>query len=101
MDPIDELQYELLRLEKWVPYCTRYLNNFKHKNKFFEAFIRHKVGKIESMCCDLLINSSGRCNWEVIAELQRRGFYVGPGERDSFGWLTGILVTSKGDIVYG
>jgi hypothetical protein len=101
MDPIDELQYELLRLEKWVPYYTRYLNNFKHKNKFFEAFIRHKVGKIESMCCDLLINSSGRCNWEVIAELQRRGFYVGPGERDSFGWLTGILVTSKGDIVYG
>ena len=101
MDPIDELHYEIVRLEHWVPHYTRYLNNFKHKNKFFEAFIHHKLNKIESMCCDLLIDGSGHCNWELIEELQKRGFYVGPGERDGFGWLTGVVGTLKGYVVYG
>lgn len=101
MDPIDELHYEIARLEHWVPHYTRYLNNFKHKNKFFQAFIHHKLNKIESMCCDLLIDGSGHCNWELIEELQKRGFYVGPGERDGFGWLTGVVGTLKGYVVYG
>jgi hypothetical protein len=98
---MDELHYELLRLEKYLPYYTKYLHSFKHKNKFFEAFIRYKVNKIAGMCSYLLIDDSGHCNWEAIEELEMRGFYVGPGEKDRFGWLTGIVGTSKGTIVYG
>ena len=99
---IELLHYELLRLEKLVPHYTKYLNNYKDKNnKFFEAFIRHRVNYVASLCCDLLIDGSGDCNWEAIEELQKRGYSIGPGERDRFGWLTGIVGTSKGDIVYG
>jgi hypothetical protein len=101
MNEIDNLHYELLRLEQWVPHYTNYLHNFKHKNKFFEALMRHKVNQISGMCCDVLIDSSGHCNWDAIEELGRRGYHIGPGERDRFGWLTAILSTSKGAIVYG
>ena len=98
---MDNLHYELLKLEKIVPHYSEYLASFKHKNKFFEAFIHHKVNYISNLCCDLLIDGSGHCNWDAIDELKSRGFYVGPGEKDRFGWLTGIVGTSKGDIVYG
>ena len=53
------------------------------------------------MCCDLLITPDGKCNWDAIDELRKRGFYVGPGEKDRFGWLTAVLATSKGNVVYG
>lgn len=98
---IDTLHYELLKLERIVPHYTEYLHSFKHKNKFYQAFVYHKLKQIESMCCDLLITPDGKCNWDAIDELRKRGFYVGPGEKDSFGWLTAVLVTSKGNIVYG
>jgi len=98
---MDNLIKKLYDLERYVPYYKEYLHNYKHRNKFLEAFILHVVSKISNMCCDLLINGDGSCNWENIEYLQNCGFYVGPGERDSFGWLTGIVGTSKGNIVYG
>ena len=101
MTEIDMLHYDLRMLEQWVPQYTEYLHSFKHTNKFFESFIQYKVNKIAAKCNDLLIDDSGRCNWTVIEELQERGFDVGPGEQDRFGWLTGIVNTAKGTIVYG
>lgn len=98
---MDTLHYQLLTLERYIPYARTYVNNFSHKNKFFEAFIRHKVNKIISLCDTLLISSDGYPNYENIEELKTRGYYVGPGEKDRFGWLTGIVGTSKGDIVFG
>ena len=44
---------------------------------------------------------NGKCDWANISILNKNGYYVGPGERDSFGWLTGIISTQKGGIVYG
>jgi hypothetical protein len=80
---------------------TKYLNNYKCKNKFFQAFIKHKVERITSMCSKLLIDSYGKCNYELMEELGSRGFSVGPGEQDRFGWLSAILYTKKGSIVFG
>jgi hypothetical protein len=101
MNDIDNLHYELLLLENYVPHYVEYLYSFKNKNKFFEAFIRHKINKIEALCCDLFINQEGHCRWDNISAMNSRGYYIGPGEKDRFGWLTGVLTTSKGNIVFG
>ena len=50
---------------------------------------------------EVLITSGGSCNWAAHRALAESGFPVSCGERDSFGWLTGVICTSKGRIVYG
>ena len=55
------------------------------------------------LCEELLITGNGGCNWDNIHELRNSGYRVYPGERDSFGWLTGC-VQKHGDeriLVYG
>jgi hypothetical protein len=60
------------------------------------------VSEIEAVANDLLISGTGNPNFEVIDELYRDyGYFIFPGERDSFGWLTGCLQTKKGIIVFG
>ena len=48
-----------------------------------------------------LITNEGRPNWSAMAELRKEGYIVERGEYDSFGWLTGVIHTRKGYIVYG
>jgi len=45
--------------------------------------------------------SNGRPDFSMIEALRREGFEVTPGETDSFGWLTGVIHTPKGMIVWG
>jgi len=98
---MEELVYQIRSLEGFCSRYTRYIYNYKDKNKFKEAFIRHKLNKILSLVDELLINDKGGCNWDNISILEDYGYSVGPGEKDSFGWLTGVIDTSKGAIVYG
>ena len=56
---MDQLHYELLTLEHYIPSSnTNYLHNYKCKNKFFQAFIKHKVNRISSMCSTILIDTN-------------------------------------------
>lgn len=48
-----------------------------------------------------LIDSKGGCNFPAHRTLEAAGYPVSCGERDSFGWLTGVIRTRKGNIVYG
>ena len=48
-----------------------------------------------------LILKSGQCNFHAHRTLEAAGYPVSCGERDSFGWLSGVIRTSKGNIVYG
>lgn len=50
---------------------------------------------------EVLILNNGGCNWDNINELKANNFHVRAGEKDSFGWLSGIITTSKGEIMYG
>lgn len=43
----------------------------------------------------------GGCNWPNIERVRDAGFRVYPGEKDSFGWLSGCIDTEKGTICYG
>ena len=38
---------------------------------------------------------------EAMAELRQHGYVVSRGDHDSCGWLTGVIHTGKGEIVYG
>ena len=101
MEQIDELVYEIQLIEQYMPYYVNIINNYNDTNKFREAFIHYKLKKILDLADSLLISGDGHCNWDNIDILKSYGFYVGPGERDRFGWVTGIIGTSKGDIVFG
>jgi hypothetical protein len=48
-----------------------------------------------------LIDNLGQCNNRAINIVTAAGFPVTRGEYDSSGWLTGVIQTSKGKIVYG
>ena len=48
-----------------------------------------------------LITSTGGCNWAAHDKLEAAGFRVKAGDKDSFGWLTGLICTKKGTIMYG
>ena len=52
--------------------------------------------EVEDICCELFI-LNGFPNYENIHTFNnmQSDFEVGPGERDSFGWLTGVVTTDR------
>lgn len=54
--------------------------------------------EIDDLCCSLFVKG-GRPDYDTIRKFKEMsGYSVGPGERDSFGWLTGVVY--KGDVMY-
>jgi hypothetical protein len=49
------------------------------------------------------ITSSGHCDFKAMHDMEKFNseWIPEPGEQDSFGWLTGIIHTTKGAIVFG
>tara|TARA_B100000929_G_scaffold100901_1_gene79659 strand:- start:16663 stop:16974 length:312 start_codon:yes stop_codon:yes gene_type:complete len=56
------------------------------------------VDKWETLADEFLIDADGQLNHDNIEKLKKVGYRVGPGERDSFGWLSGKV--SKENLVY-
>jgi len=46
---------------------------------------------------ELLITDEGKPNYGAISRLPVK---VGPGEVDNFGWLTGVIYTTAGKVVF-
>lgn len=59
------------------------------------------INEIVALADSELINNVGECIWDAHEVLKENGFRVIKGEGDSFGWLTGVIITTKGRIVYG
>ena len=60
------------------------------------------ANELEGLCCTALIRDDGQVNYTNIRYLKNlTDLSVHPGETDSFGWLSGVLVTPKCNIVYG
>lgn len=58
--------------------------------------------KIESLCCELFIGTNGdpnMSNIQIFNDVLQSDYYVGPGEQDSFGWLTGVITTSDSSLL--
>jgi hypothetical protein len=59
----------------------------------------HEIG---SLATELFISKDGNPMFDEMDRLQKMsGFYIYPGERDRFGWLSACLQTKKGVIVFG
>jgi len=56
---------------------------------------------ISNTACDILINDNGCINYNRVFMLRDAGYYIYPGEQDNFGWLIGVIVTKKGNIMFG
>lgn len=56
------------------------------------------IDRWEYLADSYLINEDGTPNMERLALLEQRGYRVGPGDQDSFGWITGKI--RKGRLVY-
>jgi hypothetical protein len=59
------------------------------------------INEIVYLAEELLIKNDGRPNFAEHEKLAAHGFRVSRGESDSFGWLSGVITTPKGLIVYG
>lgn len=70
----------------------------------YEVVLRSDDPLIEKIIgyANALLITKGDPNFDAIDELhQQHGYFVFPGERDRFGWLTACLQTDKGVIVFG
>ena len=58
--------------------------------------------RIESICGDLFIGTNGdpdMVNIHIFNDVLQSDYYVGPGEQDGFGWLTGVITTSDSSLL--
>ena len=51
--------------------------------------------------CNAWLISGGSPNFDRISELKRNGFNVHAGERDSFGWLSGVVERNGRELIFG
>lgn len=69
-------------------------------DEYKEEDLHPLIQKVQLLADTVLITKEGVCNYNNHSKLASAGFPVRCGESDSFGWLTGVIKTSKGDIVY-
>lgn len=68
--------------------------------KYFDVNLDNpKLKEAEGLACEELITLAGRPNVEGIREMATYGYRVYPGDRDSFGWLTGCIQKGNGPIL--
>ena len=72
-----------------IPYCDYLYKDFPNSSCI--VYLANRV----------LITKDGYINETNEAKLKRKGFKITPGEQDSFGWLSGLIHTKKGKIVFG
>lgn len=60
------------------------------------------ISLAEAYATTLFVAEEGVPNFDAMDSLYKKhGYIILPGERDRFGWVTGVIVTKKGLIVFG
>jgi hypothetical protein len=61
-----------------------------------------RVHEVEGLASDLFIDEEAKPKFYLMDELYHtHGYFIVPGERDRFGWLSGMLQTKKGFVIFG
>ena len=61
-----------------------------------------KIKELSTQASGIFISNAGQSVYTTFLALYSANKYrIVPGERDSFGWITGVVITPKGRIVYG
>ena len=69
----------------------------------YDEDLEDLVIEIQHIACYHII-SDGKVNYgtiELLKEMSTGKYDVLPGETDSFGWLSGVITTTKGKVVFG
>lgn len=106
MNSINELINELDKLMEIQDLQTKVICDDDDDPYFYgETFITdERAGDVEGNAAALFVRMGGKVNYNAVDEFNRvaaKKYRVGPGETDSFGWLSGIISTPKGIIVWG
>ena len=59
------------------------------------------ANNLSTDACKYLICSDGRVNYNNKRILENNGFKVYPGDKDSFGWLVGVIERNDRKLVFG
>ena len=82
--------------------CENLRKSFDNEDLWKEGDILW-AEKFDYPISELLIRASGRCDWESIEYVKKKGnFTIHRGDGDSFGWLSGVIRDKKTghEIVY-
>lgn len=61
-----------------------------------------KIKELSAQTSGIFISNAGQSVYTTFLALYSANKYrIVPGEQDSFGWITGVVITPKGRIVYG
>ena len=89
-------------------FCLQELENSslpdmpQHEDVYLQRCDNEFVGEIQSLATTLFVSNEGEPLFDTMDQLQKEhGYFIFPGERDRFGWVTGCLQTKKGIIVFG
>ena len=82
--------------EDWDDEVGNDVAEFGYYVKYNDETVRDEI---EDLAGELFTCNGGRPNYKTIKEFFKlSGYSVGPGESDSFGWLTGVIY--KDDTMY-
>ena len=59
------------------------------------------ANNLSTQACEYLIYSDGRVNYRNKQKLEDAGFKVYPGDKDSFGWLVGVIERNNRTLTFG
>jgi len=91
----------LENMESMAQFSGKFINPGMDEEDHYPPEGLAVLKEIDGIIDDILITQKGRPNFDAIIQLKDAGFRVGPGEQDDFGWLTGVVYTRRGKIVFG
>ena len=91
---ISELDQLMIEMSGAVTTQTDYLTD--------EGNSTSKIEELSALASGIFISSAGQSVYTTFLALYSANKYrIVPGEQDIFGWITGVVITPKGRIVYG
>ncbi len=91
---IEKLDMLMVELKDAVTIQSDYLTDEENSTS--------KIKELSTQASGIFISNAGQSVYTTFLALYSANKYrIVPGERDSFGWITGVVITPKGRIVYG
>lgn len=91
---IEKLDMLMVELKDAVTIQSDYLTDEENSTS--------KIKELSAQASGIFISNAGHSVYTTFLALYSANKYrIVPGEQDSFGWITGVVITPKGRIVYG
>lgn len=103
---IDEILEDADKRHEFLdPITWFFKDDYRNGVRMSDATLQELFFKLDPLASEnLIINDgedAGNPDDEAMEELRQRGYNVTPGERDGFGWITGIIHAKHFKHVFG